>query len=203
MSEKTHWKKLINLDYLGAYILQPGEELTVTIEKVVREIVTSGGGKKEECTVAYLRGHKPLILNITKQKTIDKIYGPYIEDWVGKSITLLEGTTRFGGETVACLLVKMKVPEKVKTVISTERFKKGLDQITVGDFTSERMRTNFILTPEQEKALDAHIKLLTTGEINHEPATTEYAGEVQDQGERAASDHDGTEKQVRESIAGS
>lgn len=28
MENLTHWKKLTNPDYLGAYALQPGEDLT-------------------------------------------------------------------------------------------------------------------------------------------------------------------------------
>ena len=88
MDTKTHWKKLINPDYIGAYALNPDEDLTVTIDYVQREQVTGSGGKKEECTVAHLVGQKPLILNVTNSKTIAKLYGSYIEDWSGKQITL-------------------------------------------------------------------------------------------------------------------
>ena len=85
---QTHWKKLINPDYIGAYALDPGKDLTVQISQVRREMVTGADGKKEECTVAYLKDQKPMILNVTNCKTIEKLYGPYIEDWAGKHITL-------------------------------------------------------------------------------------------------------------------
>ena len=109
--QKTHWKVLVNPDYIGAYALN-GKDLTVTIEKVIREMVTGDGGKKDECTVAYLKGHKPLILNRTNSKTITKIYNsPYIEDWAGKKITLYPSTTRVAGDTVECLRIRQTAPK--------------------------------------------------------------------------------------------
>lgn len=112
MGEKTHWKKLVNPDYIGAYALG-GLDLTVEIEKVQREMVTGDAGKKEECTVAYLKGQKPFILNRTNQKTITKLYStPYIEDWVGKKITLFPTTTRVAGEITECLRIRPIVPQE-------------------------------------------------------------------------------------------
>ena len=61
-------KKLTNPDYIGSYAFLPGEEKNVQITKVTREIVTGPDGKQEECTVAYLRNEKPLILNSTNSK---------------------------------------------------------------------------------------------------------------------------------------
>ena len=73
--EKTHWKKWNNPDYLGAYAFQPGEEKTLTIKEVKREMVFNPSGSgKEECTVAYFEEDvKPLILNATNCKTITKV----------------------------------------------------------------------------------------------------------------------------------
>ena len=34
---KTHWKKLNNPDYLGAYALEPGQELVATIKVVEKK----------------------------------------------------------------------------------------------------------------------------------------------------------------------
>lgn len=50
MSEKTHWKPLVNPNYLGVYSLPDGEDVTIIIESVTREMVVQAGGKKEECT---------------------------------------------------------------------------------------------------------------------------------------------------------
>ena len=111
MEKLTHWKKLINPDYLGAYSLDGLGELNVTIDKVVREMVTGTGGKKEECTVAYLKNQKPFIINRTNGKTITKaLKTPYVEEWVGKSITLYATTTKVAGEEVECLRVRPVAP---------------------------------------------------------------------------------------------
>ena len=44
---KTHWKSLINPDYLGAYSLSDSGDMTVTIDYVVSEEITGSQGKKE------------------------------------------------------------------------------------------------------------------------------------------------------------
>ena len=59
----THWKKLTNPNYLGAYAFEAGEEKIVTIDFVEQEEVISTDGKSEVCIVAHLAGEKPLILN--------------------------------------------------------------------------------------------------------------------------------------------
>ena len=114
MEKLTHWKKLINPDYLGAYSIDGMSELNVTIEKVVREMVTGTGGKKEECTVAYLKNQKPFIINRTNGKTITKaLKSPYVEEWCGKTITLYATTTKVAGEEVECLRVRPVAPVEV------------------------------------------------------------------------------------------
>ena len=45
---KTHWKKLTNPDFLGAYALNPDEDMIVTIKSVSEESFVGNGGKKEE-----------------------------------------------------------------------------------------------------------------------------------------------------------
>lgn len=111
MSEKTHWKQLVNLDYLGAYSLN-GQDLSVEITKVEVRRVKGEGGKEEDCTVAELKGQKPMIINRTNAKSITKLYGsPFIEDWVGKVITLFPTTTKVAGDIVECVRIRPVVPK--------------------------------------------------------------------------------------------
>ena len=152
MSEKkTHWKRLMNPDFIGAYWLPPGEDVTVTIDFVVRETITGTGGKKEECTVAHLKDAKPFILNATNCKTIARLYGTFIEDWAGKPITLYASTTKMGGETVECLRIRPKVAQRVAPAITDARLSKALESVKAGEYTVEKIRANFTLTAEQEK----------------------------------------------------
>lgn len=114
MSE-THYKKLINPDYLGAYSLDPGKDMILTIKTVGREMITGTGGKKEECPVCHwVEDQKPMILNVTNMKTIAKMYGPYIEHWAGKRVQIYGTTTKFGGDTVECLRIRKDPPEDVR-----------------------------------------------------------------------------------------
>ena len=115
MSE-THWKRLINPDYLGAYSLDPGKDMILTIRSVNREMITGTGGKQEECTVCrWEENQKPMILNRTNCKTISKVCGsPYIEQWAGHRIQIYATTTRMAGETVECLRIRDKAPEDVQ-----------------------------------------------------------------------------------------
>lgn len=114
MSE-THWKRLINPDYLGAYSLEAGNDMILTISAVKREMITGTGGKKEECPVCHWKeNQKPMILNVTNMKTIAKMYGPYIENWAGKRVQIYASTTKFGGDTMECLRIRKDPPEDVK-----------------------------------------------------------------------------------------
>lgn len=114
MSE-THWKKLINPDYLGAYSLEPGQDMILTIKEVKREMITGTGGKKEECPVCHWQeNQKPMIMNVTNMKTIAKLYGPYIEKWPGQKVQIYASTTKFGGDTVECLRIRKDPPQEVK-----------------------------------------------------------------------------------------
>lgn len=119
MEIKTHWKKLTNPDYLGAYDFQPNEERIVKILSVAREVITGPDGKKEECTVAKLANSKPMILNKTNCKTISKAYGtPYIEDWVNISIKIYVAKVKAFGDVVDALRVQCEKVEVKKPVLS-------------------------------------------------------------------------------------
>ena len=150
---KTHWRQLVNPDYLGAYSLPEGNDITVKIEKVVKELVTSMGGKKEECTVAYIEKNKPMILNVTNSRMIQKIYGtPYIEDWKGKEITLYAATTKLKGEDVECLRIRPKGNIKPDLKIKTEEFNNVAKALKNG-YTIEDAKKKFKISQDVEIAL--------------------------------------------------
>ncbi len=176
--QKTHWKLLQNNDYIGAYWLPPGEDVTVTIDYVVREVITGTGGKKEECSVAHLKnGVKPFILNATNSKTIAKLYGNYIEDWAGKKITLYASTAKLAGDTVECLRIRPKVAERKKGPISHERLLSAIDQIIAGAYTIQKLKANFDLTDDQQKELDERLLELAQKTFPDVPALESEAQE--------------------------
>ena len=103
----THWKKLTNPNYIGSEILQPGQELKLTIEKIVKEQVKTAEGT-QECIVAYFKGGtKGMILNKTNCKIISKVLeSAYIEHWIGKSIIIYAAKVKAFGDMVEALRVK-------------------------------------------------------------------------------------------------
>lgn len=120
---KTHWKKLTNPEYLGAYAFMPGEEKIGTIDHVTPGVeVTGPDGKKEQCTVAYFkeRDLKPLILNVTNCKAISRLYGSdYIEDWAGKRIVMGVQKVPAFGERVDAVRIRPKRPPEAPTAAPT------------------------------------------------------------------------------------
>lgn len=110
----THFKRLMNPDYLGSYAFEKGQEMTLTISKVQAELVTGADGKKEDCIVAHFRENvKPMILNATNCKAIAKLYRtPYIEEWVGKQVVVRVQQVKAFGDVVDALRIKPEIPTK-------------------------------------------------------------------------------------------
>jgi len=109
----THWKKLRNPDYLGAYALQPNEELVLTIKKAGVETILGVEGKKEDELVIYFNeDYKPMIVNATNAKTIAKVHKtPYVEEWIGKKIQIYARRIRAFGEDMDALRVRDFIPQ--------------------------------------------------------------------------------------------
>jgi hypothetical protein len=150
---KTHWKKLVDPRYIGAYALPNGDDITVTIERVQLETVTMMGGKKEDHTICHLKGQKPMILNVTNSKSIHKLYGPFIEDWAGKQITLFASTAKLGNELVECLRIRPSVAAKKPAQLTDARFKAAMEGIKAGTYTAAKLRAGAALTDAQQAAL--------------------------------------------------
>lgn len=117
---KTHWKKLTNPDYLGAYSIEDNKDLILTIDYVKDEMVIGPDGKKEECMVMHFKEKaKPMILNATNAKMIQKLLKtPYIEDWSGHKVQIGIEKVKAFGEVVDALRIRNKLP--AETVVICE-----------------------------------------------------------------------------------
>lgn len=115
---KTHWKKLNNPDFLGAYALEPGKDMVLTIASVKEESFTGQDGKKDTGIICrFVENVKPMILNSTNSKTISKIYNtPYVEDWVGKKIQIHSAMIKAFGDVVEGLRIRPFVPQVEKPI---------------------------------------------------------------------------------------
>lgn len=150
----THWKKLTNPNYLGAYSLQPGEERTVEVVKVVREMVKGVDGKSEECTVAHLKNEKPFILNATNCKVMTKVFGtPYIEMWSGRSVIVYAAKIKAFGEEMEALRVKNVKPPLPELTPQSDKWQGAVKAYAATSVTIDWIRERYILSKEDETKL--------------------------------------------------
>jgi len=113
---QTHWKKNYNYNYLGAFSLASGEDMIVTIKEMKTEMVKNHKGEEEQCFTCYfVEVEKPMILNKTNCKAIEKLYAtPFIEEWVGKKIQLYSANIKAFGTETDCLRIRDFKPESTK-----------------------------------------------------------------------------------------
>ena len=157
----THWKKLNNPDYLGAYALDTGQEPILRIKSITREMVIGEGGKQDECTVAHFSDDKvkPMILNATNCKTITKIHGtPQIEQWQGKLIQVYVKIEKIAGEPLECLRIRPiapKEPTATKEALTPEhaRWSVAVNALASGATTIAGITKTYSLSETDKAAL--------------------------------------------------
>lgn len=131
MTEKTHYRKAFDSPYLSsADIVEP----TVLTIRCVRLELDKTKKTKDEFNTAYFvekelrQGEtlKPMILNATNSKTMKQLTGsPFIDDWTNVAVTIyVDGSVRFGKETVEGLRISPHAPEKRKQAL-TPAMEKG------------------------------------------------------------------------------
>ena len=120
-NNKTHWRKILDGVYLAGYDLDDGQggfkEIQATIDYARRETAKDQQGKDEEVLVLHFKdGVKPMILNVTNSKTIEKLTGSsYLEDWSGKTIIIgTESVYAFGKQHDALRIRPRKVQSRPK-----------------------------------------------------------------------------------------
>jgi hypothetical protein len=151
--EKTHWKKLNNPDYIGAYELMRGDEpieLNVELGEVSQREVKGADGKTDICLVADLKGLKPFIINSTNAKMISKLLNtPYVQDWKGKTITLYVKKIKAFGDVVEALRVKDSLPATQKPELNEQHPNWSKCQTAKQNGTTiEQLRTKYTISDE-------------------------------------------------------
>jgi len=119
MNERTHWRKIVESDYLAGADLDDGQgnhpAIVVTIANAKQEMVMDPGTKKQEsCLILKFQEakYKPMICNATNAKAISKATGSeYIQDWAGKKITIGTERVKAFGELWDALRVRPITPK--------------------------------------------------------------------------------------------
>ena len=114
MSNKTPWKKIVSdPDFLGEADFNEGEEIIVTIDRVVSGVkVKTAEGTSEKAVLYFREKIKPMILNVARSKAITKVAGSkFVEDWVGVSIQLyIDDNVKAFGDVVSAVRVRPRKP---------------------------------------------------------------------------------------------
>lgn len=114
---KTHYRKLMNPEYLGAYSLEDGKDIVLTIDYIKVETVTGTDGKKEDLPVCHWKEpEKSMILNATNMKMIAKVLNSnFVEDWSGKKVQIGTEKVRAFGDVVDALRIRRYAPKQTAT----------------------------------------------------------------------------------------
>lgn len=165
--EKTHYKKLRDPNYIGAFELLNADgttkEMVVIIEGAKKEELKNA--EKNQGMVLYLKGQKPMIVNSVNAKSITSATGsPFVEDWVGKAITLYAVKIKAFGETMDALRVKKEAPviAKPEFLPTNKNWQKAIDSIKSGATTLDAslavIRGNYSIDGETLKQFEDAVK---------------------------------------------
>lgn len=116
-------RKYFDSPYMGAYSFADGAEPVLTISEVLFGKITLDGGRKEdhivlrfcEKSVAGMSEVKPLVLNATNQKALEKLYGKGADALVGKRVQFyIDPAVRaIGGGTTEGIRIRPRVPRQL------------------------------------------------------------------------------------------
>ena len=141
---RTHFKSLMNPEFLGSYSLEDGKDIVLTIDFIRVEPVTGSDGKKENLPVCHWKeNQKGMILNATNMKMIAKVLGSsYVEDWSGRQIQIGIEKVRAFGDLVEALRVRKFAPrtQTQSKTESSELICEGCGQV---------IKSAYSLTPQQ------------------------------------------------------
>lgn len=105
---------MFDREHIAAHDLD-GRDVVVTIDRAVGGEIIGEKGRKDKKPILHFVGKtKTMVCNVTNGKTIATLYGPKVEDWKGKRITLYPSMTRAadGSGDVECIRIRPKIPSK-------------------------------------------------------------------------------------------
>ena len=114
----THYKTLLEREFLNQADLADGfggfREATVEIEAVpvlYRPRQRKKNEKNNRFVIRFVGKRKAWLSGPATQQVIAGMYGPYLENWVGKKITLyVDPTVKFGKDTTGGVRVRPTIP---------------------------------------------------------------------------------------------
>lgn len=161
-SEKIHWKKVFNSDYLGTCDLDEGKDLKAVIQSAEVRKIKDPQGKESERNVAIFtdKAIKPMILNVTNCKVIKKFAkSPFINDWKNIPISIyVKGDIKAFGDITEGLRIRETQPKLDKPELTPEHTAWNnavLHYKTNKDLTKIKERYSISITNEAKLKADA------------------------------------------------
>ncbi len=155
---KTHWKKVFNKDYLGAWDLDNGGDLKLVIAHIEVKEVTGPQGATEKRNVAIFKdGTKPMILNVTNCKLITKFAGSkFIEDWKEIPIQVyVKDDIKAFGEITEGLRIRPKQPTigKIDLMPGSEAWTGAVKYLSVEGNSIDKIKAKYNISEANESKL--------------------------------------------------
>lgn len=120
-NKKTHWKNLMNYNYIGSHMVID-QDLVLTIKEAkVQKLKNHKTNKEESKLCLYFQEiNEGMVLNATNCSTIESLYSPFIEEWIGYKINIYSKIVKAFGEEHDALRIREFAPYK------KERFEEQL-----------------------------------------------------------------------------
>lgn len=148
---KTHWKKLVNNDYINEGDLDNGN-IVATIKSIGLKKVTNPAGKSEDMNVIEFAGDvKPMILSAKQnfKNLALALKSNYIEDWVGKQIEIYyDPSIKFGRDTVGGVRIKPIAPKVTKPILdqNNPKWLVAISQLKKGETSIDVIQKHYGLS---------------------------------------------------------
>lgn len=113
----THWRKLTDPNYLGAWDITPGVDLVLTIKKVnFQKVMSPEGNSETKPVLLFEEDYKPMVLGAkVNYRAIEKATGsPYYEQWQGKQIAIYTEHGKWFGKEQDALRIRPEAPALTK-----------------------------------------------------------------------------------------
>lgn len=155
----SHWRNMFTDEkYLGAYSLEKDgkyDAVIVTIESVYQGDFLSQGGKEKRPFVKLKEFDKPMVINRTNFKRLEKFFQSFDPStYVGKQIVLgVENVSSPEGIVPALRFSTRPLPTKEKPAMPDAMLDKAIESIQSGKRTIDQIEKTYSLTAEQKKAL--------------------------------------------------
>lgn len=155
----SHWRNLFTDEkYLGSYSLEKDgkyQPVVVTIERIYNGEFTSQAGKEQRPFAKLVEFDKPMVLNRTNFKRLEKFFGSFDpNDYHGKQIVLgVEIVSSPEGQTPALRFSTRPIPKPTLPAMSEKDMENARKKLAEGKTSIEKIKESRLLTPEQEAEL--------------------------------------------------